>query len=415
MLLVLSAVLVSVLAVQYTAKVLNDGSAFVRWRSPIQGLVQGQNVYHTDAYPNPPLLAICLYPLTLLPPVAGALVWFFLKVGMGAIALYWSTRLGAGRDHSLPIGGVALVVLLALRPFTEDLLHGNVNILIFALVTAGLWAFVHGRDTWAGLAIALGATFKVTPVLFIPYFAYKRQWRVVAGCAIGLALFLIVLPAVVLGPVRNVELLAAWADLMIKPYVFHGAIAYTIQINQSLPGLFFRLFTDSPGVMLSDETTVHVNWVALDPSIARWILRGLLAAIAGWLVWLCRTPARNRTDWRLACEFGLVVIAMLFISQRSWKSHYVTMALPFSAVVGHWLLRARGGAMGWFLASTLFVAFVSMASTIPYLTGWIVNGAGHKYAEAYGMFFLGGLAIFVALSVILIRSRQLPIMRIADG
>ncbi len=397
------ALLVSVLAAQHMVKALKGGSAFIRWRPFIERLIRGEDIYHHIAYPNPPLLGICLYPLTLLPPVAGAMTWFFLKIAMAALALYWSLNLAAGRDRSLPARATAIVLLLTLRPLMEDLQHGNVNILIMFLATAGLWAFVHERDSWAGLAIALGTTFKVTPALFIPYFAYKRQWRVVAWSVTGLILFLLILPSLVIGPARNAELLLAWAEIMIKPYAVDGVITYTTQINQSLPGLFFRLFTESPGIELTDQPTVYVNWMALNPPYARLIVRGLLVSIVAWLAWVCRTPTTERRDWRLPCEFGLVLIAMLFISERSWKSHYVTMALPFSAVVAHWLLRSHEATTRWLLASSLSTALVLMASTSPELGGWIVHGVGHKYAEAYGMFFLAALIIFGTLSAILLR------------
>ncbi len=288
----------------------------------------------------------------------------------------------------------------------EDLTHGNVNILIFFLVVAGLWAFTQAHDARAGLAVALATAFKVTPALLIPYFAYKRQWRVLAGSLIGLVLFLLVLPAFVLGPVRNVELLTAWAELMIAPYAIFGAVKHTIQINQSLPGVFLRLFTESPGIEIGGNTTIAVNWMALDPAVARWVLKGLLLAIVGWLAWICRTPAADRGDWRLTCEYGLVLIAMLFVSERTWKGHYVTMALPFSCVVAHLALRVRAPAMRRYLTATLVAAFLLMASTSPDLTDWIANGMGHKYAEAYGMFFLSALVIFAALSAILRRSQH---------
>ena len=39
--------------------------------------------------------------------------------------------------------------------------------------------------------------------------------------------------------------------------------------------------------------------------------------------------------------------------------------------------------------------------------GWAYHGEGHKYAQAYGMFFLAGLVTFIAVSGILLRARRL--------
>jgi alpha-1,2-mannosyltransferase len=321
---------------------------------------------------------------------------------MGTAATLWSIELAAGAGKQLPGWAIGLVIVLSARPLASDLQHGNVNILIFFTVMAGLRAFAHRRDWWGGFAIALAATFKVTPALFLPYFAYKRQWRVVGGALLGFVLFVLVLPGLVVGPVRNLELLAAWADVYIRPYVIDGVVE-TLQINQSLPGLFYRLLTGSPGIEFGDGTVISVNWLTLDPKMARAAVSLLLFGLIVWLAWICRTATEDRRDWRWACEFGMVFLAMLFISERSWKHHYVTMVLPYSAVVSYWVLRCDDQKNWWRVGVALLTALLLMASTSTELGGWLANGNGHKYAQAYGMFFLSGLVIFVALSAILVR------------
>ncbi|HEV8341198.1 MAG TPA: hypothetical protein VGR30_02385 [Candidatus Binatia bacterium] len=83
-----------------TSKLLDKDSAFVRWRPLIQGLVQGEDVYHNGGYPNPPLLGIVLYPLSLMPVLGGALLWFSLQVAMGIAATLWSIKLALGQVSS---------------------------------------------------------------------------------------------------------------------------------------------------------------------------------------------------------------------------------------------------------------------------------------------------------------------------
>src|SRR5207248_3261392 len=113
----------------------------------------------------------------------------------------------------------ALVVLLSLRPIMGDLIHGNVNLFILFLVTAGLYAFHRGRQAGGGLLLALAMACKVTPALFVPYLVWKRAWRALGGCALGLVLFLWVVPSCFLGWEKNQELLASWARHMIVPFL----------------------------------------------------------------------------------------------------------------------------------------------------------------------------------------------------
>src|SRR5437667_265371 len=133
--------------------------------------------------------------------------------------LAWIFRLVETPEQPFPPWAKAVTVLLSLRPITGDLSHGNVNLYILLLVAACLFAFQHRRDWLAGVLLALGIACKVTPALFIPYFVWKRAWKTLAGCAIGLLLFLIVIPGLRLGFERNLTLLGRWTNNMVAPFV----------------------------------------------------------------------------------------------------------------------------------------------------------------------------------------------------
>jgi hypothetical protein len=405
--LVLAAALLLALAgvaIDYGLKAAESASAIVRWRGLIRQLVRGENVYNNwliaGSFPNPPVLALVLWPLTVLPPLAAALVWFALKVGMAGCSVYWSIRLATRDGSTLPVGALAVLVLLVSRPLVSDLQHGNINILILFLTTAGLWAFRHGRDRLAGGVIALATAFKLTPALFIAYFAYKRQWRVVLASVFGLVLFLVVVPSPVLGLERNLWLLRSWYSAMIRPYVFEGRVE-TLQVNQSLPGIWFRLATDSPGVKLEDETVLAVNWLSLDHATAFWTLKAMIVLLLAAAAWAARTSTTDRRDWRLAWEYALVFVLMLLISERSWKHHFVTMLLPYAAIVAYLWSGGCTARRRTCLGCTLAAAFLLMASTSSELGGLLAGGDGHKFAQAYGLFGASAAVVMLALTAML--------------
>ena len=89
--------LFAVLGVRYSSKALQDRSAFNRWRQQIQ-LLGSKDISAEFNYPNPPIMAVLLEPLAKLPPVAGALVWFYLKAAMALLSLYWVFRLVEQED-----------------------------------------------------------------------------------------------------------------------------------------------------------------------------------------------------------------------------------------------------------------------------------------------------------------------------
>jgi len=391
------------LSVQYSFKVMSGGSAIERWMPQIlHGLDDGENIYDRYTYPNPPIMVLLLYPLAKLPPLAGALLWFYLKLGMTLAAFYWVFRLMQTASCPFPPWAKALTVLLSIRPIMGDLLHGNVNLFILFLVTASLFAFSRKRDLAAGVILALSIACKVTPALFIPYLLWKRAWKALAGCALGLVLFFWIIPGSLLGWEQNAVDLHSWYTQMVKPYVFEGVVTPEHN-NQSLPGLVYRLLTASPSfsTYVDGRSTPqqYDNWVDIGPDAARWLLKGCMGVFALLVLWTCRTPSRERSGWRPAAEFSIVLLGMLLFSERTWKHHCVTLMFPF-AVLCYYLATARPS---WKLAAYLFATLgavaLLMASTSTSLLEYWPHTA--KMAQAYGAYVWSYLFLIAALALLL--------------
>jgi hypothetical protein len=384
------------LSLQYAFKATANRSAIMRWREQLQHLGE-ENIYLRYAYPNPPIMAMLLEPIAHLPPLAGSLLWFYLKIGLAMISVLWAFRLVETRERPFPLWAKILTIGLCLRPILGDLSHGNVNIFILFLVVAALLAFRHQRDFLTGLLLALAIACKVTPALFIPYFLWKRAWKVLAGCAAGLALFLLILPGLYLGSEQNWTLLRSWVDQMVTPYMVKGTVTTEHQ-NQSLPGVLYRLTTRSPSFLDDNGAPERYdNFASLDPRTANWIIKATMALFAMLIVIRCRTPLSLRQGWRLPAEFGLVVLGMLLFSERTWKHHCVTLVIPF-AVISYYLAAVQASlAMRCYLIGSLFAVFVMMAST----STTLLESADAKMAQVYGAYVWAYIVLAAALFVIL--------------
>jgi hypothetical protein len=419
-------------SVQYSLKVSHadrhtdrdNRSAFLRWREQILELDQGVDIWAKYNYPNPPIMALLLEPFVLLPPLTGSLLWFYAKVGMTVAAVFWAFRLietpkggepcgtplgeppATSQDGRFPAWGKALAVVLTLRPIMGDLTHGNVNLFILLLVVGVLYAYRRGRDLLAGTSLALGIACKVTPALFIPYFAWKRNWRVLAGCGVGLVLFLWLVPGLVLGMGKNAEYLGAWVKGMILPFVAGGEV-WTEYENQSLPGVVFRLTTDSPSftAYIDDVKTPleYHNLLSLPKATAGWLVKGCMASFALLVVWVCRTPRALRKGWQPAAEFSLVVLGMLLFSERTWKHHCVTLLLPFG-VIAYYLSACRPGrALRNYLIATVVLVVLLMTATGSIPVGPLERAG--RLAQVYGAYLWAHLLLVAALVVLLRRDR----------
>ncbi len=390
-------VMMLVAAVVYAGKAADERSAFVRWRHQVLEIGDGVNIWAKYYFPVPPLLPLTLYPLMMLPPVVGAVAWFVIKVAMttwSALTLMTMTR---GKGRGFPPWTIGLILLLALRPILSDLQHGNINLLILFLVVAALSAWQRKKDVRAGILLALAITYKVTPALFVPYLMYKRSWRAVGSTLVGVAVFFFVVPSVFLGPAFNWQCLQKWRQNIISPFVEGDVIPSTQEVNQSMAGVLTRLLTQTPqeGEHLNGYTEHDLNLVSWDPEHVTILIKGLAIGLVLLGAFVCRTKSGRRDDPRWIGEFSLVVLTMLFVSERSWKHHFVTLLFPFTYLVYQMVVvplpkRVRLTIAGWLALSTLL-----MASTSSELGGLLHGGDGHEIALYFGLFFWSGVALYI--------------------
>ena len=400
-----------VLASQYLIKISDtrrsNRSAIQRWQPQLLGLDQGEDISKTYQYPNPPIMSVLLLPLARLPSVTMAITWYLAKCLMALIVMAWSFRL-VDPEKKLPWWILGAIVLLAIRPIVGDLQHGNVNLFIFFIVMAGLMLVAYGMSIFGGILLALAVCCKVTPLLFVPYFIWKKDWRFLAGWLVGMLLFLWpgVVPSMVLGFEENQRNLLSWYREMVHPFVVEGKVT-SEHPNQSLPGLVFRLMTESPSFVEYPEgvftpSEFH-NFVALPSRAAKAITQAAMVVFGLLILWVCtprteRNPTDNRfTLWpRLAAEWSLILVGMLLLSERTWKHHAVTLALPWAVIVSNAWTTHRAG-VRWTCILVSAVSLVGMWSTS---TGLLDDRAA-KLGQVYGGYTVAFLAMTAGLVVCL--------------
>jgi hypothetical protein len=414
------------LSIPYGIKAWHNGSAFQRWQPQISALGDGVDIAQRYNYPNPPIMALLLYPLARLPAAAhqlglpekaastlAALCWFYIKAGLTLLAFRWVFQLVEEPSRPFPVWAKCLTVILALRPIMSDLQHGNVNLFILFLVVAALAAYRFQRDLTSGIVLGLAIACKVTPALFVPYFFWKRSWKTLIGCVAGLILFLWpgLVPACFMGWEHNQKHLVSWYYDMVHPFIIEGKVT-SEHHNQSLPGLVARLATHSPSFSTyvnNEYTPTHYdNLLDLSPALARWLVKGCMGLFALMVVWICRTPTVPRAGWRLSAEFSIVLLGMLLFSERTWKHHCVTLVLPLAVICYYLATASPSKGLRAYLIGSLAATMALMATT----SNTAAEGATHhdhlyelfaKQAQVYGAFVVAYFVLLAALVVLLRR------------
>ncbi|MCP3916526.1 MAG: DUF2029 domain-containing protein [bacterium] len=373
-------------------------SAILKWAPAFEALEQGEPIYGVgdEGYPTLPLTLLVMSPFHALGETLGPLAWALFKIVLSWWIVVSALRLACA-GPSAPRGSpwIALVVVLfSFRALYSDVQHGNLNVLVGATVVGAMVAWSRGRPFSTGLWIGLGTVLKVTPALGVVLLLSKRSGRGLLGLGAGLALFGFVVPGLWIGWARNLELVDEWTRQMVLPY-FTGrelGVVQTVQLNQSLFGVLARLFTHSPAI--EGPPPVYVNWLELGPSAFRATHLAASLLTLGWLVLCLRGRALHEGRVVLG-EFTLLALAMLFLSERSWKHHYVLLCLPLAMLVPLVFdaagSRRRIAAWGFGLSAVLHGA-----------SGEAVLGArGSDLAEAYGAWLWGGIALYIACGALL--------------
>jgi hypothetical protein len=379
-------------------------SAFLRWRTQLQALDDGVNVWDKHAYPNPPIMALILKPFMQLPPVLGASLWFTFKSLLALGAILGVLSLLDSPSRPFPLWGKLLAIGMSLRPIAGDLVHGNVNLLILFLIVASLHSFCHRRDALAGLLLALSIACKLTPALFLLYFVWKRAWLTLFAATVGLIAFVLFIPATAFGWNNNLDYLQSWHRQMIAPYA--AGIVSSEHKNQSLPGFLHRMLSEQPSFSDYDGDQKIVlethNLVAWDNSTVQAITLSCMGLFAGLTMLFCRTPIEKRSRLQLMAEFSVVILGMLLFCERTWKHHCVTLLLPFS-VIGYCLSAgeySRG--MRLYLGVTLAVVAILMLSTSTGAYDSQVDASDRfgKLAQVYGAYVWAFLLLLASMFAI---------------
>jgi hypothetical protein len=99
---------------------------------------------------------------------------------------------------------------------------------------------------------------------------------------------------------------------------------------------------------------------------------------------------------------------MLFLSERSWKHHFVTLLLPYTYLMAQFTysglrLRARLA-----IAAAMWASVLMMATTSSELGGLLAHGQGHKLAQGYGLFLWAAVLLYAVTALRVFAERDLP-------
>jgi hypothetical protein len=294
-------------------------------------------------YCYPPPFALLLTPLADPPagfPRAGYLP-YPVSVGIWVLASYafafWTVQALARRIVPEAVPGsrrwwsARLGPLLVCAPgIGYTIVHGQVNTLVAALITAMVLAGIAGRRLAAGVWLAAAAALKVVPAFLFLVPLLHRDRRAVLGVVLGAVLVLGVLPAGFFGIVGTQREYEKFVDQVLVPGTTGGGD------QTRAKELTATVATDSH----SFQAVIH-NWrnptAATRPpnadSITRLAHWAIIAGMTAVTLWVGGRHRKGGPPDQLVLVAAFVLV-MVLASPVSHVHHYA-MALP--AIAGLWL------------------------------------------------------------------------------
>ncbi len=274
-------------------------------------------------------------------------------------------------------------ILVCFLPIGHTLMRGQVNLIILAALCAALAGWIRGQSFRAGMWLALAICIKVIPAFLLVYPLWKRDWRGVVGCTVGLLIGLIVVPGAVFGPAKTVTRYEAYGKGFFAP--FFDLNKNTSRKEEILGSVNA---TESVGV----RNALH-NWMYPDakhrPADMDRVAQIAFVVLGVVMTFMTLWPARNTSTRVAYCGGGLILLMAIF--SPVCHSHYLLFCLPIvmSLLAGAWQNQPTVH-MPSLLVTTFGLFFWTMA--IAYLPGMEI--LKDRCASLFATLPLWGITIF---------------------
>ena len=372
-------------------------------------------------YRYPPFFLVALIPLWLLSYKAAAYLWYLLSVLQiaGCVAVL---RREVNRQG--PMKWIWAISFFAVGQYFIQIIHyGNAQLLAIFLLFVSFYLIARRKVAMAALLVAVSITIKLTPLLALPYFALKRQWKYLLLTGFFL-LAVNIAPAAYFGFDRNAELLKSWYEKVILDQEFHEVNG---PINLSLKGQLRRYFTEVDYTQRIDGDTryrqINIASLSSDKTDGAWmVIAGGLFLSGMALIWWRQQRLRNgpagktktdeearedstvrERDGNLSpLELGLMICLMLLAGPLTSKIYFIALLWPVISLAGfafsHSTPAARFGRGALiFIAIANFVLPLLPGSSIQRLL--LVIGAD---------FYLNSVLVAALVYVLVSEARALP-------
>lgn len=281
----------------------------------------GPITYLPHPMPYPPPSILLSLPFGLLDVKSATIAWFLVEVVCIVFVAYMTLKLLRTKASAVNILLTSLI-LFAWHPFWEDLLYGQLSILVLTLLVFAFYLRQKGENFWAGIVLGLPIAIKLFGWLLLIFFILKKNWKLVIGSGITIAVTNIAAGIIVgFDHVFNYYLnaITEFSD-------YYHSFAY----NYSLWTIGWRFFSGTESNVLQG---INAPPLIESPTAAgiTSIVLPLLYIIIG-LSWALKAKETNTA-------LAILVCVSVLVNPIVWVHYFVILLFPFIILVN--LLRSQ--------------------------------------------------------------------------
>jgi len=303
------------------------------WYDAGRRVLEGRTLANLPHYRYPPTFAVLVAPLCALGFAPFYFVWYLINLWLFGVSGALARGICLPNAPHVPLRYHWLPLLLVAAFAVDNLILGQTNILIMALVYLAFRDDLRNRQWRAGIPLGAAIAIKAFPAPLLAYFLFRVRLRLVASALLSCAFFLLLVPAPARGFQRNLREVSDWGQRVAMPYLSRGQAGdwgqHALDFgNQSLPAVVRRYLTRVDAqVMARESAPIYVNVADLSSRQVNLVVLGLLAALGLGFMAACGLR-RPRSQVELAGEYALATVLLLLVSALSWTYFFVMLLLP---------------------------------------------------------------------------------------
>jgi len=349
-------------------------------------LLNGKSIYDIEAYREdkianfkyPPICASIFALLALSPERTAATIWFTLGYALFVASLFYSGRMifdekiSSRQRKWIYFWSLFFVSRFVMQNFDT----GQVNFLMIFTLIIGIYMARKNRSFIGGLLIGFSILIKYMSAIFIPYFIFKRKYKLVF-CIIASLVFFSLLPGLFVGWENNLQLQNQYAAHLSSTSL--DFLSLSDEANQSIFSMLIRFF--------STHGHFGINFLNFNDYFLGIISGGLCSLM--YIISFVSSK-NTQTGSFSNIDLSLLLTCAALFNPNAWMHAFIFLTFGYMAA---FLYLVKNKISDKIVFTLLVISFILHSFTASFFTrSW----AGETF-EMYSFVTLGTLVFFVAL------------------